>query len=101
MSVLLGQEVVRHNSLLLLAFVILEQDAINSYVFKLAPKKAGADALSERLMWGAPFPVAAYSRNKFYIAVCPNSFSLLDNLVILGRYFNRPMFLKTAFRHTS
>ena len=48
---------------------MLEQDAVNSYVFKLAPKKAEAIVLSEKLMWGAPFPVPAHSRNRFYQAV--------------------------------
>jgi len=49
--------------------LMLAQDAVNSYVFKLAPKSAEADVLSEKLMWGAPFPVPAHTRNKFYQAV--------------------------------
>ncbi|CAM6001577.1 unnamed protein product [Sphagnum balticum] len=48
------------------------QDAINSYVFKLAPKSEETDdVLDKRLMWGAAFPVPAHSRNKFYKAVGP------------------------------
>jgi hypothetical protein len=48
------------------------QDAINSYVLKLAPKSEETDdVLDKRLMWGAAFPVPAHSRNKFYKAVGP------------------------------
>lgn len=57
------------NIILMCVMPALEQDAVNSYVFKLAPKRAGADVLSEKLMWGAPFPVAAHTQNRFYQAV--------------------------------
>lgn len=47
------------------------QNAVNSYVFKLAPNRSEVDILSKKIMWGAPFPVAAHSRNRFYKAVGP------------------------------
>ena len=49
---------------------LLDQDAVNSYVFKLAPNTAGVEyAPSAPLNWGAAFPAPAHSRNKFYRAV--------------------------------
>lgn len=63
-----------------------EQDAVNSYAFKLAPKRAEADVLSHKPMWASPFPVAAHSRNRFYQAV---SFSFLNHV---AKYCSSPPF---------
>lgn len=59
-------------TLLHLAYLILldEQDAVNSYVLKMVPTHNESLLLTEKPMWGAPFPTTAFTRNKFYRHVC-------------------------------
>lgn len=42
------------------------QDAINGYVLHLAPKQNQVEFLTQKPMWGAPFPTPARTQNKFY-----------------------------------
>ncbi|KAL2633831.1 hypothetical protein R1flu_005310 [Riccia fluitans] len=47
------------------------QSSINSYVFKCVPKSRSEGALVDGTIWGAPFPVAEYTHNRFYDVVGP------------------------------
>ncbi|KAL3693440.1 hypothetical protein R1sor_007091 [Riccia sorocarpa] len=47
------------------------QSAINSYVFKSVPKSKSEGVLVDGTIWGAPFPVAEYTHNRFYDVVGP------------------------------
>ena len=55
-----------------LVYLILldEQDAVNSFVLKMVPTHNESSLLTEKPMWGAPFPTIAFTRNKFYRHVC-------------------------------
>lgn len=61
----------------------------DSYVFTLTPKSAAADLLSENLMWAAPFPVPAHTRNRFYQAVSLTLFFIKEQVWGLkGEFLN-------------
>ena len=59
-----------------------EQDAINGYVLQLAPEQKQAELLTQKPMWGAPFPTSAHTRNRFYHRVRSQTNSLLFYLYI-------------------